>query len=759
MFKRCGLPVFTLLFTANLFAQTFTAPGGIIPDDGTIIAYDLPVSGLQPTINAVNFGLVNVCFSLVHTWNADLAVSLRAPDGTTIPLFSNIGGDTDGFVNCCLSGNVSESIYAGTYPYTGTFRPFGDMGALNNGQNPNGVWQLVILDTYAFADAGELFDWSITFGTNPCKPFPFESSDLPIVVINTGGQPIVDEPKIDAQLRLIDNGPGQRNFVLQPTAAYEGPVGVEIHGNSAQGFPKKSYNLETRDTAGEDLEVSLLGLPNASDFVLTANFSDKTLMRNALTYELARRTGQYATRTRFCEVVIDHTYQGVYALTEKIKRGKNRVDVSKLTESDTLGKALTGGYIVKVDWNDSPGWNSPFSQPNSPTIFTYFQHEYPKPENILPVQHDYIQAYVDSFEVALQGPDFQDTAIGWRHFAEEKSFLDYLFINELSKNVDGYRLSTYFHKDKGEKMAMGPLWDFDLAWYNADYCEGFNITGWAYNINYVCGDAGVPFWWERLFEDTAFTQNAACYWQTMRAGTLHRDSIFATIDSMAAVVEEAQQRNFLYWPILGVYVWPNPGALPTTYAGEVLKMKTWISSRLNWLDFAFGDYAPTLNADFAATSNSALDWQFTGPAAGNLQYAWDFDDGTTSTGAAPQHHFPGPGTYHVRLTLSTAFGCEATSEQIIHIVNTGTQDVAVGNLQVYPNPTAGNLQVTLPGELEGPFRVQLTNSLGELVLSREFVEVEKSVSLALTDLPAGVYAVELHSRLGRWLTRVLVEKG
>lgn len=96
-------------------------------------------------------------------------------------------------------------------------------------------------------------------------------------------------------------------------------------------------------------------------------------MRNALSYDLSRRLGQYASRTRFCELFVDNTYQGIYILTEKIKRGKDQVDISKLSEADTSGMALTGGYILKIDWNSSPGWNSQFSQPNSPNIYTYFQ--------------------------------------------------------------------------------------------------------------------------------------------------------------------------------------------------------------------------------------------------------------------------------------------------------------------------------------------------------------------------------------------------
>lgn len=750
-----------LAFPFYLNAQTFTATGGPIPDDGTISTFDLVVSGLPVAIDTQNFGIESVCLNAAHTWDSDLSVSLRAPDGTTIPLFSGIGGDLDGFENTCLSGNAAISIFEAPHPFTGTFRPTGDMGAINNGQNPNGVWQLVILDTYAFADAGELYDWSVTFGSQPCKPFPFSSSDLPIIKINTGGQPIPNEPKIDAEMLVIDNGPGQRNFLNQPFTT-AGPIGVELHGNSTQGFPKKSLRIETRNALGEDEDVSLLGLPATSDFVLSANFSDKTLMRNALTYDFSRRLGQYASRTRFCEVFVDNTYQGVYVLTEKIKRGKERVDVPKLDESDTTGVALTGGYLVSIDWNSSPGWNSQFPQPNSPNNYlTYFQHEYPKWDEIHPKQQDYIRGYVDSFEVALHGPDFQNPETGWRRFADEKSFLDFLFINEISRNIDGYRLSTYFYKqrdDKGGKLRMGPVWDFDLAWYNSNYCDGWLTSGWAFNINYVCpGDVTVPFWWERLMQDTLFTQNLSCRWQSLRATTLHTDSIFAAIDSMAAVVDEAQARNFDYWPILGVYVWPNPGALPDTYAGEVQKMKNWISERLDWLDFAFGQNAPTLNADFAATPLSALEWQFSPEqTGGDYTYFWDFDDGTTSTAAAPQHQFPGTGTYEVKLTLSTNYGCESEAQQIIHIVNTGTNEGVAGLLQVFPNPAHDRLTLTLPDDFSEKFTLKFVNSLGETTLEKTFSGNEKQVSIGVSDLPAGAYGLSVEGAAKRLATRVIL---
>ncbi len=761
MLFRLRLLALLFVFPNVFFAQTFTGNGGLIPDDGSVITFEIPVNSLPNILNTTDFGLERVCFNATHQWVADLSIRLQAPDGTIIPLVSGVGGDTDGFVNTCLSSNASTSIFEVWYPFTGEFRPFGDMGQANNGQDPNGIWKLLILDTYAFADSGELLDWSITFGSNPCKPFPFESSDLPILKIATGGQSIVNEPKIDAQFWLIDNGPGERNFLNQTSFAYVGPIGIELRGNSSQGMPKKSYSFETRDDEGEDKDVEIVQLPEGSDFVLAANFSDKTLMRNALAYETFRQMGHYATRTRFCELVLDNTYQGVYILTEDIRRDKNRMDIAKLEPKDTVGVKLTGGYACRIDWNRTPGWDSQFPQPNSPNKYTYFQHTYPRWDELQPVQQQYIRSYVDSFEVALDGPDFQDSASGWRRFGLEQTFIDYLILNELSKNVDGYRLSTYFHKerdDRGGKLRMGPPWDYDLAWYNADYCEGFTTNGFAFDINYVCGDAGVPFWWEKLMADTLFAQNLACRWQSLRETNLKNATFFGVIDSMATVLEEAQARNFEFWPILGKYVWPNPGVLPDTYVGEVEKMKGWIANRFEWLDFTFGQNLPNLNAAFNAAPINALNWQFSINENQGYTYFWDFDDGTFSDQAEVEHTFAASGTYRVKLTLSTPYGCSNTTEQIIHIIGVGSNEaLSAEGFRFFPNPAQDVLNIVLPEGFSDVFELKLWNVLGELALEKTYVQGEKQCVLGVKNLPPGAYFVEIRGDARRVAARVLIK--
>jgi CotH kinase protein/PKD domain/Secretion system C-terminal sorting domain/Proprotein convertase P-domain len=759
MFYRkpiASLFLLTFFISNFLYAQTFMGLGDTIPDDGTTIYFDLPVNLTVNSLDTFNFGIESVCINATHTWNSDLSLFLRAPDGTSIQLFSSIGGDSDGFTGTCLSGNTNVSIFSAGFPFTGTFRPFGDMGLLNNGLNPNGTWQLVILDIYAFADTGVLFDWSITFGSMPCRPFPFESSDLPIVQVNTDGQYIPNDPKILSTLRIIDNGMGQRNYPNQANVAYEGPIGIELRGNSSQSFPKKSYTFETWDVDGNDQPVSLLGLPATTDFILGANFTDKTLMRNALTFDLTRQLGHYASRTRFCELIIDGGYQGVYVLTEKIKRGSERLDIAKLTPSDTIGENLTGGYLLKMDWNTSDGWYSPFYFPNTTDFTAYFQHEYPKPANLHPKQQAYIRSYIDSFEVALKGNAFQNPTTGWRRFADETTFLDYLFLNELSKNVDGYRLSTFFYKDKGEKLKMGPPWDYDLAWNNADYCENALVSGWGFNFNEVCAPNSspgyVPFWWKRLMSDALFKQNAACHWQNLRLTDLSKDSIFAKIDSMASVILEAKERNFKLWPILGIYVWPNPEPIPTDYPGEIAKLKLWITNRLAWLDNAFGQTSPEPNINFTFQELGGMKWQFQASNAPNLtSFLWDFGDGTTSTEVAPVHTFSSIGNFNVKLNVTSQYGCNGETVKNFSVLSTFSKDKASNKLVISPNPSIDVAYISLNEKINIDCKIQLINTLGEIMVQKSTSFKEGKTSLEIATLPAGIYIVQVRCEQNIWI--------
>ena len=439
-----------------------------------------------------------------------------------------------------------------------------------------------------------IIDSTTYYGNPPVWFSPseyFNYSNLPIIEINTLGQNIVDDPRIVCDMGIIYNGEGAINYLSDPFKEYNGKISIEIRGSSSQGFPKKSYGFETQDSLGENLNVKLLGLPKENDWILYAPYSDKTLMRNVLTYKLGNDLGRYAPRTRFCELFINQDYQGVYVLMEKIKRDKNRVDISKLNEIDTTGDQLTGGYIIKIDkttGSSAIGWYSPFPPYAGAWQSILFQFDDPKPDELQLVQKNYIENQITLFETALNSINFSDPFVGYPAYIDVGSFIDYMIINELSNNVDGYRLSTFMYKDRDSidpKIHMGPLWDFNLAFGNADYCNGGNTVGWAFDFNNVCSGDGyqIPFWWSKLIQDPLYIYQTKCRWIELRNTKLNTDTILNYVDSLVLYLNTAQQRNFNKWEIFGTYVWPN-NFVGQNYEEEINYLKTWIINRLNWLD-------------------------------------------------------------------------------------------------------------------------------------------------------------------------------
>lgn len=433
-------------------------------------------------------------------------------------------------------------------------------------------------------------------------------SDLPIVTIHTRGASIQNDPKISADFTVTNNGSGKRNKSTDIPNEYNGKIGIEYRGQSSQGQLMRSFDIELRDAAGLEAPTPLLGMPVESDWVLYAPYMDKTMTRNYLAYTLAREMGRWASRVRYVELILNDEYQGIYLLAEKIKRDSSRVNISKLLPTDNSGIELTGGYIFSLD-KGANGWFSSYPTPGGTNLAPrQFSYVYPKIADITSQQKNYIKQTVDEFESALNGPNFQDPSLGVRKYADLNSFIDFMIINELSRNVDGYRLSSYFHKNKNltdGRIKAGPIWDFDLAFKNADYCDGSLVSGWAYKFNYVCpGDGAglIPFWWDRLMLDTAFVSSLRCRWLDLRKTVLSEQNINRLIDSADALTTEARSRHFAKWNLSGLQWWR--GANPIrSYEEERDAMKLWIKQRAEWIDFnlqnkgACGDWPADNNKD------------------------------------------------------------------------------------------------------------------------------------------------------------------
>lgn len=428
------------------------------------------------------------------------------------------------------------------------------------------------------------------------------SSNLPIVIINTEGQSIpMDNPRIIADLRVIFDENGSRNNLTDTEDHYAGKISIEIRGESSAGWDIKSYSFETQNLDGSNRNVSLLGLPEENDWILHAPYYDRSLIRNVLSYNLSREMGWYASRTVYCEVILNDEYQGIYVLMEKIKRDKNRVDIATLSPDEISGDDVTGGYILRVDkegW--SPGIDSQYPPTDNSNVTLRYQYYEPKGDEIVAEQEAYIQRFMYDFEDLMHDGNYSDPISGYSQYLDVDSFVDYMILNELSRNVDGYRLSSYLYKQKdsdGGKLVAGPVWDYNFSFGNAGYYESETTNGWQLlyftdNQSFLQNDSfHVPFWWKILFSDGDFRKKLRERWSELRENTLSIDSLNATIDQFVEVLSEAQVRNF--------QVRPEPGATNlgggwypydprhehiNSYDDELKVTKNWISDRIDWID-------------------------------------------------------------------------------------------------------------------------------------------------------------------------------
>jgi len=414
------------------------------------------------------------------------------------------------------------------------------------------------------------------------------SSPLAIAVVDTYGKGVSRSP-VPAYTCFINVGEGGRASI-NDAADFAGAGIINVRGKSSEGFPKHQYKLETQDEYGSDKDVSILGLPTESDWVLQGPYSDKSLMRNVLSYRWSNEMGQYAPRTRFIELFLNSgdtsvtmsDYVGVYVLMEKIKISPNRVNIVELDASDNAEPEITGGYIIKKDKYD--GDDVSFGTSRGQGLI----YQDPNGRDLTQQQRDWIRSYFNSFEATLYGSSFADPVNGYAKFIDVGSYIDTHILVELTKNIDGFRLSTYMHKDRNGKLKQGPAWDYNLSLGNADYLTGWLPTGWYFN---QLGDGDYPYW-RRLFMDPEFKLAYADRWFALRRGLFDTDRLVGMVEDYATLLDEPAARNFNRWRILGQYVWPN-WYIAKTFREEIAWMQQWLVSRLAWMDSQIAsEFAP-----------------------------------------------------------------------------------------------------------------------------------------------------------------------
>ncbi len=585
MKKVIFIAVLLSMLVSRSFAQYYSTPGKTIPGvDGSVIYDTINVSGLSPSTIDGTWGLDSVTLNISYDYDANLVISLISPDGTVVHLADKDGYSAD-FTNATFSMDVTNFVKDSHSPFTGNQQPEGWLGMVNNGSSGNGHWVLRILNQPGGGlDSGILINWGVHFSHTPAPPKFFDSSTLPIVVINTNDT-IIDiiATPVQGKMGIIDNGT-HMNHTTDPFNNYNGHVSLHSHGSSTLSFPTLSFSLTTEAVSGADTDAALIGMPADHSWVLYAPWDDKTFMRNIITYRLSNDMGEYAPRTRPCQLILNGDYRGVYVMIEKISHGSNRVNVHKMTTADTTGTALTGGYIIETD-RGTPGpggWASSFSTCDSGGDNPEYLYVYPKSTDIEPPQDHYIVNYVDSFESKMKYHNLYDTVNGYRQYIDIPSFIDQQLLQELGRNVDAYRASTYFHKDRGGKLKGGPIWDFNEAYGNVNYDTAWDYNEWQWNE--PCPYPGYnPFWWKKLTTDTTYFNDMRCRYSNLRLTTFDTSHIMGLIDSLAGVFTIPAVQHYKRWPVLGVYLWPEY-YYGSTYNDDVTFMKTWIRHRIHFMD-------------------------------------------------------------------------------------------------------------------------------------------------------------------------------
>lgn len=422
----------------------------------------------------------------------------------------------------------------------------------------------------------------------------FTDSNLPIVIITTDtnpgtGQPyeIIDDPDVYGTMKIIKHPDGTRNYVTdQNTTAflnYNGRLAIQIRGSSSQDLPKKGYKVTTVQADNvTNNNVSLLGMPAENDWVLNGLAFDPSLIRDYLAYNLSRQMGNYAPRTQYCEVIINGDYRGLYLLQEKIKADSNRVNVLKITTADTAGDNLTGGYITKADkltGGDPVAWSTvSYAGENVNYI-----HDLPKPEEVNTQQDTYIHSQFTALQTAITANN-SSLLNGYTNAIDVPTFVDFMISNEFAANVDGYQLSTYFHKDRKGKLRAGPIWDFNLTLGNDLFSYGFDrskTNTWQFSND---DNEGSKFWTD-LFNNSIFK----CYLSkrfnelTQPGQPMDTAVLNLYIDNTIALISEAMVRENQRWNTI-----PNNPL-------EIANLKTFIVNRKAWMTSHLGGFTACSN--------------------------------------------------------------------------------------------------------------------------------------------------------------------
>jgi hypothetical protein len=518
------------------------------------------------------------------------------------------------------------------------------------------------------------------------------SSNLPLIFIDTfgGGGTSNADGLNDAVLQpavmgVIDKQADGRASPLDPLDFF-GRIGIRRRGQTSSDqnlIQKPPFTIELWDETNNDDSASLLGMPANGDWVLVGPYSEKAMVQNYMAQKWFQEMGYWSPHAQWVEVFVNgdndpkftyydaanpnsnaSDYSGVYLLMEKIEINEDRVDIAELTPTDNALPDISGGYIWKRDkvgagdvpWTTSHGVD-------------YRLHD-PDDGDVTPAQKTWLVNYINEAEGALYGPNFTDPVNGYEKYFDTDSFIDHFIMVEMMKNIDGFRLSTYYYKDRGGKITMAPVWDYNLAFGNADYLEGWQPTEWYHSqcatlgaTSATCAGALADtefIYFRRFLQDPNFKQKLVDRWEELRKTIFSNAQLAADLNEQFSILSDGDpnpqvisttdvsngiiapnpvSRNYTEYRTLGVDSWPNPnfgsqipGPIFTTFKQWAdWTRDSFLIPRANWIDSQF------LAAPVANQNGGIVDegFQATLTAPQTIYYTTDGSDPRAAGGFVP----------------------------------------------------------------------------------------------------------------------------
>jgi len=417
---------------------------------------------------------------------------------------------------------------------------------------------------------------------------------LPLVYIDTKGKYLSGSNKNteNCYITIVYNDgellPVDKNIDVDHIY-YEGNVRMHVRGQTSAGFPKKPYSvtLYKDDTFTDKDSKNLFGMGKENDWILYASYNDKSLIRNKLSMDWYKEMGHWCSDFQYCEVYLNGEYIGIYALMEKYKRDKNRIVVQEMNPDDHMDT----GYLFSFDkvgkFDDNPLAIFSTARTNTGSKFII---EYPKSDILERSHRDYLFDYISSYESYLYKMSYDTVFLD---YIDAITFADYFIINEVVKNIDGYRISVYMTKDVNRKIAFDNIWDYDLSLANSDDKDGSNYSTWLYsNAGMRTDGYAIPFWWNSLLKSKDFIDLINTRWKELENTVFEPNKVSAQIDSLSKYLRMngCVERNFSRWDMDEInqnsfnLSWLN--GVQNTYEGEIARIKKFISDRLTWLKYS-----------------------------------------------------------------------------------------------------------------------------------------------------------------------------